>query len=62
MLRVLFMCIPFLLIACSRDRPAPSAPAGKAQAALDTGRTLRSRLKTIFFHLICLSSKWIMAI
>lgn len=35
MLRVLFICIPFLLIACSRDQPAPSAPAGKAQAALE---------------------------
>ena len=34
MLRVLFF-IPFLFIACSRDQPVPSAPAGKAQAALE---------------------------
>ena len=30
MLGVLFIFIPFLLIACSKDKPAPVAPAGKA--------------------------------
>ena len=35
MLRVWFIFIPFLLIACSKDKPAPVAPAGKAQAVLE---------------------------
>ena len=34
MLRVLFISIPFLLIACSKDKPAPVAPVGKAMATL----------------------------
>ena len=29
-----FLVVPFLLIACSKDKPAPVAPAGKAQATL----------------------------
>ena len=35
MLRVLFISILFFLIACSKDKPAPVAPAGKAQAVLE---------------------------
>ena len=35
MLRVLFISILFLLIACSKDQPAPVAPAGKALAVQD---------------------------
>ena len=35
MMRFLFfLVVPFLLIACSKDKPAPVAPAGKAQATL----------------------------
>ena len=35
MLRVLFILLPSLLIACSKDKPAPVAPAGKAVATVD---------------------------
>ena len=35
MLRVLFIFISFLLVACSKDKPAPVSPAGKALAALE---------------------------
>ena len=36
MMRFLFfLVVPFLLIACSKDKPAPVAPAGKAQAILE---------------------------
>ena len=35
MLRLLFILMPSLLIACSKDKPAPVAPAGKAVATVD---------------------------
>ena len=35
MLRVLFILLPSLLIACSKDKPAPIAPASKAVAIAD---------------------------
>ena len=35
MIRILFILILSMLIACSKDKPGPVAPAGKARATLE---------------------------